>query len=124
MSETPAELLVAAEVARWLRIRCSTIYAWAATGKIPSVRLNGAVRFVRADIQLWLDKCSTGSANTQPSTTHPIVTHKRRSVSRATIQQAGERTIRRVTGPQVTRPTPQNRPLLPTADNADRKGKV
>jgi len=55
MSETPSQLMIAAEVALWLRMRCSTIYGWAATGKIPSVKMNGAIRFVRSDIEHWIN---------------------------------------------------------------------
>ena len=54
MSEAPSQLMIAAEVARWLRLSCSTTYAWAAAGKIPCVRLGGAIRFVHSDIERWI----------------------------------------------------------------------
>src|SRR5690349_13895356 len=123
MSETHPELLIATEVARWLRVRCSTVYAWAATGKLPSVRLNGAVRFVRADIQRWLNDCSNGAADSYPSSTHPIVLPKPTSVSRLTIQQAGARVIRRFTSRQPSQKNSPSGPLLPPAEMGERKDK-
>ena len=104
MSEIPSELLIAAEVARWLRIRGSTVYRWAATQKIPSVRLNGTVRFIRADIQHWLNDSSNGLADLPPAMTRPIVPLKPSAVSRQTIQRAGDRAIRQVTGRQRMSP--------------------
>ncbi len=73
MNETLSEMLLAAEVAQWLRVRPSTIYSWAATGHIPSVRLNGTVRFIRTDIQRWIDACSKDQVESHPSSTRPIV---------------------------------------------------
>src|SRR5690242_9355696 len=121
MSETHPELLIATEVARWLRVTCSTVFGWAATGKLPSVRLNGAVRFVRADIQRWLNDCSNGS---YPSTTHPIVLPKPTSVSRLSIQQAGARVIRRFTSRQPSsQKNSTSGPPLPPAEMGERKDK-
>lgn len=107
MSEIPSDLLIAAEVARWLRIRGSTVYAWAATQKIPSVKLNGSVRFIRADIQRWLNDSSNGPAALAPVVTRPIVPPKPVAVSRQTIQRAGVRAIRDATDRQSSQ---QNSP--------------
>ena len=52
------ELLKPAEVAAFLRVSRSWVYAAAEDGRLPSVRLGGLggpLRFVRADIQAWLD---------------------------------------------------------------------
>ena len=121
MSETPSELLIAAEVACWLRIRCSTVYGWAASGKIPSVKLNGTVRFIRTDIERWLNDRSNGPADSHPSPTQPIVPPKPTSVSRQTIQLASARAIRRVTGRQSSQQNSTRGPLLPTAGAEERK---
>ena len=121
MSEPPTELLIAVEVARWLRVRPGTIYSWAATGKIPSVKMNGTVRFIRADIQRWLHDRSKSPADPRSSMTHPIVPPKPTSVSRLSIQQAGARAIRRVTGRQSSQPNSASGPLLPTAEVGERK---
>jgi excisionase family DNA binding protein len=49
------ELLLAHEVADWLRVGKSTVYAWANAGKLPCIRLNGILRFRPKDIQEWLE---------------------------------------------------------------------
>lgn len=48
------EILLASDIARWLRIGLSTVYQWAHAGTIPCMRLNGLLRFRRKDIQAWL----------------------------------------------------------------------
>ena len=48
------DMLVAPEVAQWLRIGLSTTSEWAKTGKIPCIKLNGLLRFLRKDIEAWL----------------------------------------------------------------------
>jgi len=50
------ELLTADEVAAMLRIKPATIRKWRAERRIPFVKLNGAVRFKRADIEKWIDE--------------------------------------------------------------------
>ena len=110
MNETLSEMLLATEVAQWLRVRPNTIYAWAATGHIPSVRLNGTVRFIRADIQRWVDACSKDHIESYPSPTRPIVPLKPRSTSRETIQRAGARAIRRFLGGRSSQANPNESP--------------
>jgi excisionase family DNA binding protein len=113
-SETPPELLIATEVAQWLRLKCSTTYAWAASGKIPSVRLNGTVRFIRAEIQRWLNDRSNSPADSPPSVTRSIIQPKAPSVSRHALQQAGARAIRRVTDRQPLQQNLRSGTSLPT----------
>ena len=48
------DILMATELAQWLRIGLSTTYEWAKTGKIPCIKLNGLLRFLRKDIEAWL----------------------------------------------------------------------
>ena len=38
-----------------LNIKPSTLYAWAAQGRIPSLKIHGLVRFNRTEIQRWLE---------------------------------------------------------------------
>lgn len=52
-SET-VPLLTVPEVAAWLRVQPSTIYAWAAAGRLPCLRLGGRLRFHRGDVASWL----------------------------------------------------------------------
>ena len=118
------ELLIATEVAQWLRIRRSTTYAWASAKKIPSVKLNGAVRFIRADIERWLNDSSNGFASSHPPTTRPIVPPKPTSVSRQTIQQAGARAIRRVTSRQSPKEDSMGVPQCPAVEGGERKRKL
>lgn len=124
MSETPSQLMIAAEVALWLRMRCSTIYMWAATGKIPSVKMNGAIRFVRSDIEHWINDRSRMPADSPLSMTRPIVPPKPVSVSRLTIQRAGTRAIRQVTDRQSPQQNSTNGLLRPTADVGERRDKL
>ena len=123
-NETHPELLIATEMAQWLRLRCSTIYAWAAAGKIPSVKLNGSVRFLRAEIQRWLNDRSNSPACPPPSTTRAIVPPKVTFVSRHTIQQAGARAIRHVTDRQRLQQNLRGETPGPTDIGKARKGRA
>ena len=121
MNESNPEMLIASEVARWLRIRPSTVYAWAASGQLPSVKLNGAVRFIRADIERWITDRSSGPGDSRTSVLRPIGPPKSASVSRQTIKQAGTRAITRVTGRPSSQRNSASRPLLPTAEVGEGK---
>ena len=56
--ETPpvgvSMLLTIKDLAEQLRIKPSTLYAWASQGKIPCVRIHGLIRFRPEDIEGWL----------------------------------------------------------------------
>jgi excisionase family DNA binding protein len=121
MSKTPSQIMIATEVALWLRMRCSTIYTWAATGKIPSVKMNGAIRFIRSDIERWMHDRSRMPADSDPSLTRPILSPKPVSVSRVTIQRAGARVIRHVTNKQSSQQNSTSRFFPPTANVGERK---
>jgi excisionase family DNA binding protein len=121
MPELPSELLIAAEVGLWLRIKRSTAYAWAATGKIPSVRLNGAIRFVRADLERWIQERSRMVPELAPFQTRSILPPQMPAVSRVTIQRAGARAIRQVTKQHSSQKSSPSERLLPTADLGERK---
>ena len=47
-------LLTIKDLAAQLRIKSSTLYAWASQGKIPCVRIYGLIRFRSEDIEGWL----------------------------------------------------------------------
>ncbi|UVT18542.1 MAG: helix-turn-helix domain-containing protein [Nitrospira sp.] len=47
-------LLTIKELAEQLRIKSSTLYAWAAHGKIPCVRIHGLIRFRPEEIEAWM----------------------------------------------------------------------
>ena len=116
MSETPSELLIASEIGRWLRIKCSTVYGWAAAGKIPSVKMNGTIRFVRSDIERWIQDRSRLTPDTAPSQRRPILPPQISSVSRVTIQRAGARAIRQVTKRHPSQQRAQIRLIGPNAE--------
>ena len=56
--ETPpvrfSMLLTIKELAEQLRIKPSTLYAWASQRKIPCVRIHGLIRFRSEEIEGWL----------------------------------------------------------------------
>ncbi len=64
-------LLTVKEVAARLQVKQSTVYAWASQGKIPCLKVNGAIRFEADDIEAWLKACRRGEAQVQPSTGKP-----------------------------------------------------
>jgi excisionase family DNA binding protein len=116
MNEIPSELLIAIEIGRWLRIKCSTVYGWAATGKIPSVKMNGTIRFVRSDIERWIQDRSRMTLDPAPSQRRPILPPQIPSVSRVTIQRAGARAIRQVTKKHQSQQHAQSRLRIPNAE--------
>lgn len=50
-------LLTRTEAAAYLKIKPSTLASWACAGRygLPLVRVGGAVRYRRADLDRWLD---------------------------------------------------------------------
>ncbi len=47
-------MLTIKDVSIWLKIKPSTLYLWAAQGKIPCQRIHGLIRFERDVICEWL----------------------------------------------------------------------
>lgn len=60
-------LLTVKEVAEWLQVKPSTLYAWVAQGKMPALKLQGVIRFRRADIDAWLEDCQIQRPTTSRS---------------------------------------------------------
>jgi excisionase family DNA binding protein len=50
------KLLTAEEVAAMINCGPSTVYEWAKSGRIPSLKLNGLVRFVPGEVRAWIQK--------------------------------------------------------------------
>ncbi len=63
-------LLTIKELADQLHIKSSTLYAWAAHGKIPCFKLNGLVRFRREDIERWVESFRVEAAPKVNDRTH------------------------------------------------------
>jgi excisionase family DNA binding protein len=51
------QLLTTNQVAEFLNCKPSTVYAWAKRGEIPSIKLNGLLRFDSTDIEVWIKEC-------------------------------------------------------------------
>ena len=50
-------LLTVKDLATRLQVKDKTVYAWASRGKIPCVKVNGAIRFDAREIEHWLQQC-------------------------------------------------------------------
>ena len=50
-------LLTVKDLATRLQIKDKTVYAWVSHGKIPSVKINGVLRFDVIEIEQWLQEC-------------------------------------------------------------------
>ena len=60
MSQTPpvplmTTLLTIKQVAVWLNMRPSTLYAWAGQGKIPCRKIHGLIRFDPDEVMQWVN---------------------------------------------------------------------
>lgn len=94
--DTAPDFLTAAEVAAWLRVGLSTVYSWTASGRIPSVRFNGIVRFQRSLLRGWIQQhtmCPASSHKNLPeriNRTHP------RQLTYHTLVEAAARVKKRL----------------------------
>ena len=55
-------LLTVPQLAELLQIKAATLYAWAARGQIPCLKLHGLVRFRKDEIDQWLESCERSRA--------------------------------------------------------------
>lgn len=67
-------LLTIKDLSKTLQIKRSTLYAWVKQGKIPSLKLNGVVRFIPQEVSKWLE--TSRLAASPPvlalGTSHPV----------------------------------------------------
>lgn len=54
------ELLTLAEVCAFLKVKPSYIYALTSTDRIPFLKFGGTLRFVKAELLVWLDRARGG----------------------------------------------------------------
>lgn len=59
------------EVSHYLKIKPSTLYAWVAHDKIPSIKIHGLIRFKKEELDVWLEsfkrnRHKTPSVNLSP----------------------------------------------------------
>ena len=60
-------LLTIKDLSRQLNIKPSTLYLWAAQGKIPCQKIHGLIRFDPEAIAIWLQSFTATHAATTPS---------------------------------------------------------
>jgi excisionase family DNA binding protein len=49
-------LLNVKEVAEFLQVNTTTVYAWAQSGQMPAIKLGRSWRFRRSDLEAWLNR--------------------------------------------------------------------
>lgn len=54
-------ILTVKDVSKLLKIKTSTVYAWAEQGRIPCRKMNGSLRFLEHEIMAWMDSCKRSS---------------------------------------------------------------
>jgi excisionase family DNA binding protein len=62
-------LLTIKDLSGWLNIKPSTLYLWAAQGKIPCHKIHGLIRFDPEAITAWLRVCALSRATAIPTLT-------------------------------------------------------
>jgi excisionase family DNA binding protein len=86
--ETPpvgeAMLLTIKDLSRQLNIKPSTLYLWAAQGKIPCQKIHGLIRFDPEAITMWLRSFEPTHATTPQTPTHNSALEADRLIEAAT----------------------------------------
>ena len=54
MSEQAGKLLTVQEIAKYLRVKPSTVYEWAKNGKMPAAKVGRLWRFDREKVEAWV----------------------------------------------------------------------
>ncbi|MBI2118591.1 MAG: helix-turn-helix domain-containing protein [Elusimicrobia bacterium] len=74
MNEEIDDLLLAEEIAEWMKVSVITIRRWTSSGFIPHVRIGQRmVRYRKKDLDSWLNKRSTsGRQNRIPDVMIPV----------------------------------------------------
>lgn len=67
-------LLTIKEVSGWLNIKPSTLYLWAAQGKIPCLKIHGVLRFERENIAAWLRSFGDRAPKSTPKWSDALLT--------------------------------------------------
>jgi excisionase family DNA binding protein len=77
-------LLTVKELSVWLNIGPSTLYLWAAQGKIPCRKIHGLIRFEREAITVWLRSFDAKGPGPVPAGTRPSMDEVDRLIEAAT----------------------------------------
>ncbi len=92
-------LLTIKDIAARLKVKDKTLYAWAAQGRIPTLKINGVIRFEPDAIDRWLQDCQMLTERSFPSA------KRRRIKSARDVDHLIERAKRAVYTPRgETRP--------------------
>ena len=89
-------LLTVKDLATRLQVKDKTVYAWVSHGKIPSVKINGVLRFDAIEIEQWLQECHVSIGLPHMPDTHRrkgsanSVDHLIESAKRAVYTARGE----------------------------------
>lgn len=59
-TEMSPQLMTVNDVADYLRVKPSTVYEWAGSGKLPGVKVGRLWRFERTEIEKWVRKNRQG----------------------------------------------------------------
>ena len=110
--------MLAIEIARWLRVGVSTVYQWAAEDKIPSLNLNGSIRFIRSDIERWMRNPTDTPA---PSLSAREMIATSRPLSQSAFRQSGLRVIQRFRRQHLVPRTPPDLPIKRCRDDRDER---
>jgi excisionase family DNA binding protein len=94
--EAAPDFMTAAEVAAWLRVGLSTIYAWKASGRIPYVKFNGVVRFQRHQLTGWMQQHTMCPSVSSDKVSERISGARPRQLSHRTMVDAAARVKRRL----------------------------
>lgn len=86
-------LLTIKDLSAWLNIKPSTLYLWAAQGKIPCQKIYGLIRFEREQILVWLqsfERKPPGRIPSVPRTQHSDVDMLIEAAKREAYTRRGE----------------------------------
>jgi excisionase family DNA binding protein len=89
-------IMTAAEVAAWLRVGLSTVYAWTGRGRIPHLKLNGVIRYQRSELSEWLQQHSVRSAASSHNGIDPMIVARPRPLTYRAMTEAAARVKRRL----------------------------
>lgn len=80
-------LLTVKDLSEWLNVKPSTLYFWAAHGKIPCRKIYGVLRFDPDAITAWLRSFDSVPRETLP----PLIRHSNRGVDQ--LIEAAKRAV-------------------------------
>jgi excisionase family DNA binding protein len=91
-------LLTVQDISKQLQVKSSTLYAWVAQGKIPSLKINGLIRFDPHAIDRWVkssvfmvaEHTLLSPANRSPQDIDTVIARAKRAVYTSACEKPGE----------------------------------